>query len=69
MRTQSLNQTSTGDRAVMAVMAALVMFITGYTASRMVLAETSLVDNVAATHNVVPHEGEMWRAFGESYDE
>lgn len=69
MRTQSLNQTSAGDRAVMAVMAALVMFIAGYTASRMVLSEASLADNVAATNNVIPHEGEMWRAFGESYGE
>ncbi|NJN72325.1 MAG: hypothetical protein HC799_05655 [Limnothrix sp. RL_2_0] len=65
MGTQSLNQTSTGDRVTMAVMAALVMFVAGYTASRMVLAEVSLADNVAATHNVIPHEGEMWRAFGE----
>jgi hypothetical protein len=65
MRAQSLGQVSTGDRVTMAVMAALVMFIAGYTASRMVLSEVSLVDNVAATHNVVPHEGEMWRAFGE----
>ncbi|MGB2927014.1 MAG: hypothetical protein WBB82_17075 [Limnothrix sp.] len=65
MRTQSVNNVSTGDRVTMAVMAALVMFIAGYTASRMVLSEASLAENAAATNNVIPHEGEMWRAFGE----
>ena len=49
----------------MACMAAMVMFVAGYTASRMVLSQTTPTDNAAAENTVIPHQGEMWRAFGE----
>ena len=49
----------------MAGMAAMVMFVAGYTASRMVLSQTTPVDNAAAENTVIPHQAEMWRAFGE----
>lgn len=49
----------------MACMAALVMFVAGYTASRVVLSQTTTADNAAVENTVVPHQGEMWRAFGE----
>ncbi|AFY37139.1 hypothetical protein Lepto7376_0741 [[Leptolyngbya] sp. PCC 7376] len=62
---QQVKDISTGDRAVMACMAALVMFVAGYTASRMVLTQTTPSDNAAAENTVVPHQGELWRAFGE----
>ena len=66
MNTQQLiKTTSTSDRVVMAGMAAMVMFVAGYTASRMVLSQTTLADNAAAENTVIPHQAEMWRAFGE----
>ena len=66
MNTQQLiKTTSTSDRVVMACMAATVMFVAGYTASRMVLSQTTPADNAAAENTVIPHQAEMWRAFGE----
>lgn len=60
-----VKDTSTADRAIMACMAAMVMFVAGYTASRIVLSQTSPADNAAAENAVIPHQGELWRAFGE----
>ena len=69
MNTRLIKETSVTDRAIMACMAAMVMFVAGYTASRMVLSQTSPADNAAAENTVIPHQGALWAAVGESFAE
>ena len=65
MRTQVRNDIAASDRIIMGCLAGVIMFIAGYTASRVALSQTSPADNAAAENAVVPHQGELWRAFGE----
>ena len=54
-------QTSSADRALTGVLAALVMFVAGYTVVRVSLAQPVTGANAdAAATAVIPHEAELW---------
>ena len=65
MGTQVRNDIAASDRIIMGCLAGMIMFIAGYTVSRVTLSQTSPAGNLAAENTVIPHQGEMWRAFGE----
>jgi len=57
--TSSTVRVSGADRALAGVLAAGIMFVAGYTAVRMALAQPSAnADNV--TYPVAPHEATLW---------
>lgn len=57
---------SAGDRWVAGLMAAGVTFVAGYTVARVALMSANpMTSNVEVPQTVMPHEGELWRGFGE----
>ena len=55
---------SSGDRLVAGVMAALAMFVVGYTVTRVCFMQPQ-ASTTDAENLVLPHEAELWRAFAE----
>ncbi|MBT9311662.1 hypothetical protein [Leptothoe kymatousa] len=58
------SQTSSLDKAVMASLAALAMFVAGYTVVRVSLAQP-VASNADAADIVIPHEAELWADLAE----
>ena len=56
---------STGDRWVVGMMAACITFIVGYTITRAGLAQPAGSISEDVQLSVTPHEGELWKGFGE----
>ena len=52
-------QTSNLDRTLTATLAALAMFVAGYTVVRVSLAQPITSDD-NVTNSVIPHEAELW---------
>ncbi len=63
MHINNSTQTSTLDRVLGISLAAFSMFVVGYTASRVLLIQ-STSQNVPAESIVTPHQGSMWSALG-----
>ncbi len=55
-------QASSLDRVLTASLAALAMFVVGYTVVRVSLAEPTASD-ADVTNTVIPHEAELWADF------
>ena len=55
-------QTSTLNRSLGISLAAFSMFVVGYTASRVLLTQTS--SNTGAIESVTPHQATMWSDLG-----
>ncbi|MEM9486454.1 MAG: hypothetical protein AAGA83_22490 [Cyanobacteria bacterium P01_F01_bin.116] len=55
-------QASSLDRALTASLAALAMFVVGYTVVRVSLAQPASQDT-DVTHTVTPHQAELWADF------
>jgi hypothetical protein len=56
---------STGDRWVVGLMAAGMTFVVGYTITRVSLMPTTAIATEDVQLSVIPHEGELWKQFGE----
>ena len=64
MQIRNATQTSTSDRVLGISLAAFSMFVVGYTASRVLLIQsTSQVTPVEST--VTPHQASMWSGLGQ----
>ena len=59
-RAMSTTQVSSLDKALMASLAALAMFVAGYTVVRVSLAQPAAEGTGDVTTNVIPHEAELW---------
>lgn len=63
-QTRTVSQASNLDRTLTATLAALAMFVAGYTVVRVSLAQpVATDDNVTTT--VIPHQAELWADFAE----
>ena len=59
-------QTSSLDKALTASLAAIAMFIAGYTVVRVSLAQTgNAVTDANVENTVIPHQAELWADFAE----
>ncbi len=59
-------QTSSLDKALTASLAAIAMFIAGYTVVRVSLAQpANTVTETNVTTTVIPHQAELWADFAE----
>ncbi|MEM9803798.1 MAG: hypothetical protein AAF959_00845 [Cyanobacteria bacterium P01_D01_bin.56] len=58
-------QTSSLDRALTASLAALAMFVVGYTVVRVSLAQPVADSGTDVTNTVIPHEAELWSNLAE----
>lgn len=56
-------QSSTSDRVISAALAAIAMFVVGYTATRAYLDQPAS-QSAQAPADVVPHQATMWSALG-----
>ena len=56
-------QTSTCDRVLGVSLAALSMFVVGYTATRVYFSQAQSQDNLTET-SVIPHQAELWSELG-----
>lgn len=65
MYRSTFSELSAGDRWMAGLMAAGITFVVGYTITRVSLmpTDTATADNVQLS--VTPHEGELWKGFGE----
>lgn len=63
-RALSSSQASSLDKTLMASLAALAMFVAGYTAVRMSLAQPAAADT-DVTNTVIPHQAELWSDLAE----
>ncbi|MEM9005011.1 MAG: hypothetical protein AAGE59_15995 [Cyanobacteria bacterium P01_F01_bin.86] len=64
VQTSSSSALSSGDRLVASLMTALAMFVVGYTVTRVCFIQPQ-ASSTDAENLVIPHEGELWRAFAE----
>ncbi|MEM6445057.1 MAG: hypothetical protein AAFY57_12435 [Cyanobacteria bacterium J06642_2] len=63
MNVRTTTQTSTSDRALVAVLVACATFVVGYTATRAYLSQPT--DPVSGTSSpVIPHQAELWKDLG-----
>ncbi|MEB3231518.1 MAG: hypothetical protein VKJ64_10945 [Leptolyngbyaceae bacterium] len=60
MTYNTTTQVSGADRVVVSLLAAGMMFVTGYTAVRVSLAQPAADYDASVQINVVPHEGTLW---------
>lgn len=58
-------QTSSLDKALTASLAALAMFVVGYTVVRVSLAQPVADSGADVTNTVIPHEAELWSDLAE----
>ncbi|MEM9274126.1 MAG: hypothetical protein AAGA80_14345 [Cyanobacteria bacterium P01_F01_bin.143] len=58
MQTRNANQTSTSDQILGIALAAFSMFVVGYTASRVLLIQST--SQVTPVESVTPHQASMW---------
>lgn len=58
-------QLSRSDRITAAVFAAMILFVTGYTITRVSLSQTSPDAGADVEHNVIPHEAALWSGLAE----
>ena len=63
MEFQTSTQTSTLDRILAASLAAISMFVLGYTVTRVYLGQTS-AQNPQAESTVIPHQASLWSDLG-----
>lgn len=56
---------SAGDRWMVGLMAAGITFLVGYTITRVTLMPTTSTTSEDVQNSVIPHEGELWKGFGE----
>ncbi len=63
MHLNNSDQSSSLDKTLGIIFAALITFIVGYTASRVFLSGNSSADSTIEL-NVIPHEGTLWSDFG-----
>jgi hypothetical protein len=63
LQRNTTNTTSTLDRVLGYSLAALSMFVVGYTATRVYL-DRPLENNTASQSTVIPHEAALWSALG-----
>ena len=63
MQIRNSTQTSTLDRVLGISLAAFSMFVVGYTASRVLLIQ-STSQNTPLESTVTPHQSSMWSALG-----
>jgi len=64
MNFQAITQTSSGERVLAICLVTFTTFVVGYTASRVSLSQSAQQD-VAPESIVIPHQAELWKAFGE----
>ncbi len=58
-------QTSSLDKALIAGLAALAMFVVGYTVVRVSLVQPAADSSTDVTNTVIPHEAELWSDLAE----
>lgn len=58
-------QLSRSDRITAGILAAMILFVTGYTVTRVSLSQTAPGTGADVEHNVIPHEATLWSGFAE----
>ncbi|NEQ34000.1 MAG: hypothetical protein F6K04_23925 [Leptolyngbya sp. SIO4C5] len=61
MRSYTSTQATSGDRAIAGFLAAFSMFVVGYTATRVYLAQPA---ESGAIESVTPHQATLWDGLG-----
>ena len=64
MQINNSTQTSTFDRVLGISLAAFSMFVVGYTASRVLLSQSTSQGTIVES-TVTPHQASMWSALGQ----